>query len=235
MSRPKLLDLFCCEGGAAMGYHRAGFDVYGVDIVAQPRYPFPFLHGDALTVLDVLLAGEGVTFVDPDAGGRYLRLRDFAAVHASPPCQARTRAQKIQGNEHPLLIAPTRALLERTSLPYIIENVVPDDADIDPLINPATLCGAMFGLETYRHRQFETNWDFAEPPHADHVARTTKMGRPPRDGEFMHIVGNFSGVARGREVMEMPWASRDGLREAIPPAYTEFIGAQLLQALEAAA
>jgi DNA (cytosine-5)-methyltransferase 1 len=230
MSRPKLLDLFCCEGGASMGYWRSGFDVYGVDIVSQPRYPFPFHRGDALSVMQNLLDGHRVGF-----GVEVLELSDFAAIHASPPCQARTKAQKIRGNEHPLLIAPTRFLLNRTGLPYVIENVVPDDDELDPLIDPVTLCGGMFGIETYRHRQFETNWDVDQPPHPEHLARTTKMGRPPQEGEFMHIVGNFSGVARGREVMGMPWASRDGLREAIPPAYTEFIGAQLLESLGVAA
>lgn len=231
MSRPKLLDLFCCEGGAAMGYSRAGFDVYGVDIAVQPRYPFPFLHGDALTVLDVLLSGEGVTFVDPDAGGRYLRLRDFAAIHASPPCQAYTKAQKIRGNDHPDLIGPTRLLLIATGLPWVIENV-PDA----PLRDPIMLCGSQFGLDTYRHRLFEANFPMPDMlPPCDHRKPLAKMGRAPSRGQAMHVVGNFTGVERAREVMEMPWASRDGLREAIPPAYSEFIGAQLLQALEAAA
>jgi DNA (cytosine-5)-methyltransferase 1 len=216
-----------------MGYHRAGFDVYGVDIEPQPRYPFPFHPGDALYMIRALLDGFSMGFERRTAVGyELLSLSDFAVIHASPPCQARTKAQKLRGNDHPLLIAPTRALLDRTGLPYVIENVVPDDDEIDPLIDPVTLCGGMFGIETYRHRQFETNWDVDQPVHPEHVARTTKMGRPPREGEFMHIVGNFSGVARGREVMGMPWASRDGLREAIPPAYTEWLGGLLIEALE---
>ena len=113
----------------------------------------------------------------------------------------------------------------------MIENVVADKADPDPLVDPVMLCGAMFGLKTYRHRLFETNWDMQTPPHPDHTARTTKMGRPPIPGEYMHIVGNFSGVDRARAVMDMPWANRDGLREAIPPAYTEYIGRQLRSSL----
>lgn len=214
--KPLLLDLFCCQGGASVGYANAGFDVIGVDIEPQPRYPFDMIAGDAVTLLRELLNGKA----DPALG---YSLEDIDAIHASPPCQAHTNAQKIMGNDHPDLIEPTRDLLERTGKLYVIENVPGA-----PLLDPVELCGAMFGLETYRHRLFETNWEFTAPEHPDHVARTTKMGRPPRPGEFMHVVGNFSGVDRGREVMGMPWASRDGLREAIPPAYTEYIGRQLL-------
>lgn len=202
--KPKLLDLFCCQGGAGTGYSAAGFDVVGVDIVPQDRYPFPFVLGDAIKVAR-------------EYG------HEFDAIHASPPCQAHTNAQKIMGNEHPDLIEPAREVLEALGKPYVIENVPGA-----PLVEPVELCGAMFGLQTYRHRLFETNWELSAPDHPEHVARTTKMGRPPRPGEFMHIVGNFSGVDRGREVMGMPWANRDGLREAIPPAYTEHIGRQLM-------
>lgn len=187
-----------------MGYHRAGFDVVGVDIAPQPRYPFEFVQDDAL-----------VYFISAAHG--------FDAVHASPPCQAHTRAQKIRRNDHPDLLEPTRDMLANAGIPYVIENVPGA-----PLVDPVELCGSMFGLTTYRHRLFETNWALTVPSHPEHTARTTKMGRPPKDGEFMHIVGNFSGVDHGRQVMGMPWASRDGLREAIPPAYTEFIGTQLL-------
>lgn len=207
----RLLDLFCCEGGAGTGYAQAGFDVVGVDIAPQPRYPFEFHQADAL----YYLMAHGA---------------EFDAVHASPPCQAHTRAQKIQGNEHPDLLAPTRFTLELWGGPYVIENVPGA-----PLVEPVELCGSMFGLGTYRHRLFETNWDLAAPEHPKHVARTTKMGRAPVEGEYMHIVGNFSGVDKGREVMEMPWASRDGLREAIPPAYTRWIGAQLIEQIGRAA
>lgn len=207
----RLLDLFCCEGGAGTGYAQAGFDVVGVDIAPQPRYPFEFHQADAIYYL---MAHGG----------------EFDAVHASPPCQAHTRAQKIQGNKHPDLLAPTRFALDLWGGPYVIENVPGA-----PLMEPVELCGSMFGLGTYRHRLFETNWDLTAPEHPEHVARTTKMGRAPVEGEFMHIVGNFSGVDKGREVMEMPWASRDGLREAIPPAYTRWVGAQLMEQIGRAA
>lgn len=216
MSRPLLLDLFCCQGGASRGYVDAGFDVIGVDIAPQPRYPYDLIVGDAITVLRSLLSGK----VDPVVG---YALDDIDAIHASPPCQAHTRAQKIRGNRHVDLVDVTRELLAQTGRPYVIENVPGA-----PLFDAVELCGGMFGLETYRHRLFETNWPLRVPSHPEHVARTTKMGRRPVDGEYMHIVGNFSGVDRARRVMNMPWASRDGLREAIPPAYTEYIGRQMM-------
>lgn len=205
-NRPRLLDLFCGPdgGGASMGYYLAGFDVVGVDIAKRGRYPFPYFQADALEFVD-------------EYG------HDFDAIHASPPCQAFTNAQRIRQNEHPDLITPLRPLLDETGVPYVIENVVGA-----PLIEPLQLCGAMFGLRTYRHRLFETSWPLSQPDHPEHVAPLTKMGRPPKDGEFMHVVGNFSGAAEGRKAMGMPWASRDGLREAIPPAYTAYIGTHLL-------
>jgi DNA (cytosine-5)-methyltransferase 1 len=206
--KPRLLDLFCCQGGASMGYRLAGFDVVGVDIDPQPRYPFEFYQGDALKFL-------------------LENWQDFDAFHASPPCQAHSNAQRIMGNEHPDFIAATRSAFELIGRPWVIENVPGA-----PLVNPVELCGAMFGLETYRHRLFESNVPMVAPAHPVHAARTTKMGRAPIPGEFMHIVGNFSGVDRAREVMCMDWATRDGLREAIPPAYTEHIGRQLLVHLE---
>lgn len=227
MSAPVLLDLFCCQGGASRGYADAGFGVVGIDIDPQPRYPFPFLQMSAIDALVRLMEGEWLSFSQASGVPLWLDPDAVAAVHASPPCQAHTNAQKIQGNDHPDLIEPTRFLLEELGKPYVIENVPGA-----PLNEPVELCGAMFGLETYRHRLFETNWELTVPDHPVHVARTTKMGRPPRPGEFMHIVGNFSGVEKGREVMGMPWANRDGLREAIPPAYTEHIGRQLMTHLE---
>ena len=228
MSAPILLDLFCCQGGASAGYAAAGFTVVGVDIDPQPRYPHPFLRMDAIEAIHTVLAGEWLEFNRTNGDRVFLDPEAVRAVHASPPCQAHTNAQKIQGNEHPDLIEPTREALLELGKPFVIENVPGA-----PLVDPVELCGTMFELETYRHRLFETNWELSVPEHGEHVAKTTKMGRPPQAGEFMHIVGNFSGVAKGREVMGMPWANRDGLREAIPPAYTEFIGRQLLNVLNA--
>jgi DNA (cytosine-5)-methyltransferase 1 len=208
---PKLLDLFCCQGGASAGYVAAGFDVVGVDLSPQPRYPFRFVQADALAFLE--------------ENGGY-----FDAIHASPPCQAFTNCQRIRGNDHPDLIGPTRELIELAYKPYVIENV-----EGAPLINPTLLCGGMFGLRTYRHRLFESDVDLTAPPHPPHIKRTTKMGRPVRDGENMHVVGNFTGVDLAREVMGMPWATREGLREAIPPQFAEHIGRQLIRQIRMAA
>lgn len=200
--RPRLLDLFCCAGGASMGYHLAGFDVVGVDIDPQPHYPFDFHQADAMT----------------------FDLRGFDFIAASPPCQAYTLCQRIRDNEHPDLVAPTRERLKAAGVPYVIENVPGA-----PLVNPIELCGAMFGLRTYRHRLFECSFPMQAPPHPEHVAPVRKMGRPVKDGEFMHVVGNFSGVQQAREVMGIKWMVRDELREAIPPTYTEFIGRAALE------
>jgi DNA (cytosine-5)-methyltransferase 1 len=205
MVKPLLLDLFCCAGGAGKGYANAGFTVIGVDIDPQPRYPFMFWQDDALA----FLARHG---------------HEFDAIHASPPCQAFTNAQRIQKNDHPDFLTPVREMLLELGRPFIIENVVGA-----PLRDPIMLCGPMFGLETYRHRLFESNMPLVAPPHEKHVTRQTKMGRAPVEGEFMQIVGNFSGVERGREVMGMPWASRNELSEAIPPAYTQHLGTQMLE------
>lgn len=197
MTRPIALDLFCCQGGASAGLDAAGFQVVGIDIVPQPNYPFPFIRADAVTVLP--------------AG--------FDFVWASPPCQAHTLAQRIQGREHPDMIGPTRAMLRAAGIPYVIENVVGA-----PLENPILLCGGMFGIQTYRHRLFECSFPIEAPWHPDHTAPIRKMGRPVRDGEMMHIVGNFSGVDRAREIMDAQWMNRDGLREAIPPVFAQYIG-----------
>jgi DNA (cytosine-5)-methyltransferase 1 len=204
----RVLDLFCCQGGASAGYVNAGFDVVGVDLHPQPRYPWAFHQGDALDALeDYLTEGDG----------------SFAAVHASPPCQAFTKAQRIRDNDHPDLIAPIRALLLEHNVPYVIENVPGS-----PLIDPIELCGTMFGLRLYRHRLFETSFPVTAPLHGAHVHKQVKMGRAPKPNEFLQPVGNFSGAEAARVEMGMPWASRDGLREAIPAAYTEYIGKQLM-------
>ncbi|MER6298576.1 SAM-dependent methyltransferase [Kitasatospora sp. NPDC001539] len=191
-----------------MGYHLAGYRVLSLDNAPQPRNPLAFLQADA------------VQFIREHG-----HLFDF--VHASPPCQRYTRCQKIRRREHPDLIAPTRAALQSTGRPWVIENVEEARAELH---DPVLLCGTMFGLRTYRHRLFEPGGGLAlaPPDHPVHTAPNAKMGRPVAEGEFMHVVGNFSNVplARSAAVMGMPWATRDGLREAIPPAYTELIGRQ---------
>jgi DNA (cytosine-5)-methyltransferase 1 len=208
VSKYKLLDLFCCEGGAAVGYHRAGFDVVGVDINHQPRYPFKLWVGDALSVIKE-------------------RRDEFDAFHASPPCQAFTRARKLQGNCHPDLISVTREALQLTGKLFVIENVPGA-----PLHNPVVLCGLMFGLNFYRHRLFESNIAISTSPHPPHIAPLAKMGRVAKEHEVLQCVGNFSGVERGRREMQTPWMSQHGMAQCVPPAYTEFIGRQLINALE---
>ncbi|MEU7938574.1 DNA cytosine methyltransferase [Microbispora bryophytorum] len=212
-TRPRLLDLFCCAGGATRGYQDAGFHVTGVDIRAQPHYIGDDFH-----------QGDAIEFVRKHGHA-------FDVIHASPPCQAHTPAQRIQNRPHPDLIAPVRHALQAADKPYVIENVPGA-----PLRNPLILCGTMFGLRTYRHRGFEVTPGLLipAPAHPAHTAPLAKMGRPVGEGEFMHIVGNFSGVPLARQIMGMPWATRDELREAIPPAYTRYLGRHLLTALNGA-
>lgn len=199
----RILDLFCGAGGAAEGYHRAGFEVVGVDIKPQPRYPFKFVEGDALEYLENFPA----------------RARDFDAIHASPPCQLWSMASRSSSKDHPDLITPLRPLLEATGLPYVIENVVGA-----PLQGPV-FEGTMFpNLRTRRPRIFETNWLLKCPLVAFDSPSHTKMGRPPQDDEWMHVVGNFSDVEAGRRALGIHWMTRDELRESIPPAYTEYVG-----------
>jgi DNA (cytosine-5)-methyltransferase 1 len=208
---PLLLDLFCGAGGAAEGYVRAGFEVVGVDIVRQPHFPYAFRQGDALNPSDWLEATNG-------------RMPD--AIHASPPCQAFTAAQVIRGRTHPNLIDPLRSMLIASGLPWVIENVPGS-----PLIDPVTLCGLMFGLDVDRDRLFESNITLTQPDHPAHDRPKAKMGRPPKDGDIIQVVGNFSGVAYARRAMGIDWMMRNELREAIPPAYTEYVGKQILETL----
>lgn len=218
--KPKMLVYFCCQGGACKGYENAGFDVTPVDVVPQPKHyaPEKVIIADALSHLRGLITtGE---------------IRQYVAVGGSPPCQRKTRCQKIQGREHPALIAPFRELCRASGLPYVIENVVPDGDDDDPLKDPVLLCGAMFGLHTYRHRLFESNVPLEVPADPEHVAKTVKMGRPLQEGDWYHAVGNFSNVPYVRADMGVPWMTRDGVRECIPPVYAEHVGRQLMEHIQ---
>ena len=201
----KLLDLFCGAGGASVGYSRAGFEVVGVDLMPQPHYPLDFIQADALEYVQA--HGD-----------------EYDVIAASPPCQAYAKTNRLNYNEHPDLVDPVRELIKHK--PYIIENVVGA-----PLIDPVLLCGSMFGLRVYRHRLFESNIHFRRKPHPIHQWPIAKMGRPPQPGEFMHVVGNFSGVEYAKQAMGIDWMVRDELAQAIPPAYTEFIGNKILQQL----
>lgn len=210
----KLLDLFCGAGGAAQGYHQAGFDVTGVDIKHQPRYPFSFIQADALGMLD-----------DTEF------LQQFDVIHASPPCQPYSIMKAVtarHGRQHPQLIEPVREKPDRAGLPYVIENVIGA-----PMKNAIVLCGAMFGLRTYRHRIFESNLLLLSSPCKHlHNHKTAKQGRRPADGEFITVTGNFPGAAIGRQAMGIDWMRRAELTQAIPPAYTEYVGRQLINALK---
>lgn len=196
----KLLDLFCGAGGAAWGYHLAGFtDITGVDNVPQPEYPFRFIQADAMM----------------------FPLDGYDLIHASCPCQAYSKTCRINGNDHPRLIEPTRERLIDSGMSYVIENV--EEA---PLKDPVLLCGQMFGLMLYEHRLFEASFPVVQPEHPAHVLRQTKMGRPPREDECMQVTGHFSGAQEARKRMGISWMSRDSLAQAIPPAYTYYIGWQ---------
>lgn len=219
MNRPRLLDLFCCAGGAAMGYYRAGFDVVGVDIKPQPRYPFTFVQGDALEYA----AKHG---------------HEFDAIHASPPCQAYSVTKGLTTKAHPELVPQARELLQALGKPYAIENVPGA-----PLIDALTLCGTMFGLDVIRHRLFECNPLIIFPPadcsHAgkatgDRLRRAGITKAPSQaDGfRFVTVVGHNYLVSEGRRAMGIEWMSRDELSQAIPPAYTEYIGRHLLEAVQ---
>lgn len=193
--KPRLLDLFCGAGGAAMGYYRAGFEVVGVDIKPQKHYPFEFHQVDAMTY----------------------PLDGFDVIHASPPCQAFTLARVIHGNHHEDLLTPTRERLKSQATPWIIENV--PNAPMNPSV---ILCGSYFGEpRLIRHRLFESSEDiFGLLPPCSHARETISV--------FGHGGHVYHGVDNWREVMGIDWMNRDELSQAIPPAYTEFIGKQLI-------
>jgi DNA (cytosine-5)-methyltransferase 1 len=202
--RPVALDLFCGAGGASMGLHEAGYNVIGVDIVPQPNYPFPFRLGDAL---------------DADLSG-------FDFVWASPPCQNSSRMSGCRpglSEQYAQLIPATRAKLKAWGGPYIIENVVGA-----PLENPVMLCGAMFGLKTYRHRIFESNVPLTVPPHPKHETPTSKAGHW-KPGTLISVAGNCAPMAMAREAMGIDWTTRAELVEAIPPAFSEYLARQTLR------
>ncbi len=220
--RPRLLDLFCGAGGCAVGYHRAGFDVVGIDCKPQPRYPFPFGQADALAYLAE-------------------HAREYDVIHASPPCQRYSIAGNIRGaGGHPDLVAPVRELLMAAGRPWVIENVPGA-----PLGFAALVCGLALGLGVKRHRLFESS------------TFLFGTGCPPgHRGDFLNVSGHAVGEGRrgrvtvygggaprvadrrrrasaplAREAMGIDWMTRDELAQAIPPAYTEWIGRQLLNAL----
>lgn len=226
MTRPRLLDLFCGAGGAAMGYYRAGFDVLGVDVVSQPHYPFAFVQADALAYFD--------------AHGR-----GFDAYHASPPCQrftqmsARWRGNGGKTDQHLDLLTPTLARYRELRAPWVVENVPGAKRAMRATLR---LHGGMFGLGVHRPRLFESNTVILAPEEPFVLEPVGVYGERP-DGRrlWTRQNGNMKGkrsimraaksVEQARAVMGMDWADWHGVKEAIPPAYTEHIGRQLIAAL----
>lgn len=219
MPKPRLLDLFCKAGGAGYGYHLAGFEVVGVDHEPQKNCPFEIVVADAI-----------------DYGHEHAH--EFDAIHASPPCQRYSVATKsIKGlsQKHPDLIPATRWMLRNSCKPYVIENVVGA-----PLIDPITLCGSMFDLMVKRHRLFEVNFDVGELPACQHTkfsgeypcGRSNQSTRAGERSTVVHVYGH--GGSRGeRELwsraMGIDWMTMLEMAQAIPPAYTRWIGKRLIQ------
>ena len=192
-----------------MGYHRAGFDVIGVDIEPQPRYPFTFHQGDAMTC----------------------PLDGYDAIHASPPCQGYSRLRHLPwlvDREYPMLIGPTWQRLVEHGAPWIIENV--EDA---PMPHSTVLCGWTFGLPFYRHRRFGSSFLILAPPHRRHVqvihAGHRNLATRYRQGGGRDVTGLFPGADLADAGLEH--MTQRGAAEAIPPAYTEHIGRQLIGAM----
>lgn len=220
-SRPKLLDLFCGAGGAAVGYHRAGFDVVGVDIKPQPNYPYEFHQADAISY----------------AGAHGWK---FDAIHASPPCQTHSQLKALHSatdyNERHLdLIPQTRWLALSLGVPYVIENVM----GAKPVLrNPIKLCGTQFGLKVYRHRLFESNVMLLQPAHYPHRDNTPRNGGRTSSKGFVTVAGHFAfsdvpdSLAYAQMAMGIGWMTKAELAQSIPPAFTEYIGRQLLRCVQ---
>lgn len=190
-----------------MGYHRAGFEVVGVDSRPQPRYPFRFIRDDALSYLEAMIRTGGID--------------EYDLIHASPPCQGYSRLKGLASKEHPQLIEPVRELLVRSGRPYVIENVVGA-----PLRNWVMLCGTMFGLLVVRHRLFECYPQvIISPATCGHRRGVVRSGRrPDRKKHYASVVGHFSDKAFAEEAMGINWMTTREMAQAIPPAYTEWIG-----------
>lgn len=205
-ARPKALDLFCGAGGAGMGLHRAGFDVVGVDIRPQPRYPFAFVQGDATKPPFDLTA--------------------FDFIWASPPCQDYSALKGLTGAKRGKLIPDIREMLVASGRPFAIENVVGAE-----LRNPIRLCGSMFGLGVWRHRLFEMSHPPILIPECQHPLApepidVTGTGGP-FNGERKSPGGGISrkpkNLEHAREVMGIDWMTRPELSQAIPPAFAEYV------------
>lgn len=240
----KILDLYCCAGGAAKGYEAAGFSAYGVDIDPQPNYPYPFHQGDAIAAMRTLNDGGAIDFTHPRGRVEWLTLADFHAGHASPPCQAFSKTKTLHDNEHPDLIEPTREVLNETGLPWVIENVVGA-----PLVNPIRLSGQHFGmvaddvdgvpLKLVRHRLFESNI-FLTPPQEFHTNKHMQTAsvygagggwtpkhrdNPERRGGYIPHIDVI------KELLGIDWMTKHELSQSIPPKFAEWVGGQLMDHL----
>jgi DNA (cytosine-5)-methyltransferase 1 len=205
MVQLKALDLFCGAGGAAMGLSRAGFEVTGIDIAKQRNFPFKFIQGDALEA----------------------DLTSFDFIWASPPCQLFCALNGREDLSHyPNYIKPIREKLKASGKPWVIENVPGA-----PLREDLVLCGAMFGLRSYRHRIFESNRPLKSILHPKHTVRVNRRGENRREhwanGGFLTITGDI-GRYCGPEAMGIDWMTGAEMSEAIPPAYSGYVANQIL-------
>lgn len=217
VKHPTALDAFCGCGGATKGYQRAGFHVTGVDIADQPNYcGNDFVRGDAIAFIRA-------------------RGHEFDVIHASPPCQSSSLLTKgtNRGRIYPQLIPSTRAALLDVGRPYVIENVIGA-----PIRRDLLLCGEMFGLDVIRHRLFETNgWCAIQPPHPPHRGRVAGMRHGQWfEGPYFAVYGDGGGkgtVAQWQAAMGIYHTDqRKELAEAIPPAYTRYVGEGLMEHLK---
>jgi len=225
---PRLLDLYCGAGGCGVGYPRAGFEVMGVDPREQPFYPFGFVRLDAIKALCSLLDGEALH----DSQGREWFLADVDVIHASPPCKRFTALRAVQlptlFDPHDDLVTPTRAYLHDARLPYVMENVPGA-----PLCSPVLLCGSMFGLAVRRHRLFECNWPASAPGACRHREQGKPLGVYGDGGAWTRTRPGGGGTkvagADAAKALGIDWTHHQpALAQAIPPAYTQHLGALLL-------
>lgn len=219
MTKPLLLDLFCGSGGAAMGYSQSGFEIIGIDVNPQKHYPFPFIQGDWRTGLDRL-----IDQVD--------------AIHASPPCQGYSKTlaiHPVSKHSPPMLISQVRQELQASGKPWVIENVSTDKTGLDGIM----LCGVSFGLKVFRHRRFESNLLLLSPGHTPHGMRRIGIDGyccPAGHGDSGNgrIDAYHRRASTWRKAMGINWyMNRHETAQAIPPAYTHFIGDQLIRAIGA--
>lgn len=210
-----------------MGYHRAGFDVVGVDKYPQKHYPFPFIQGDAIKVLKWMLKG----WLFQASDGNWYGIDDFDAFHASPPCQDHTRSYTPYDHGTAHLLPDTRDLFLRVKKPWVIESVPGAPMRVDYL-----LCGCTFGIPRLRRqRWFETSWHgftLVPPCHHPEPSVTVAGHGIPSGSYYLGRVDGRTYSRMARQAMGIDWMTRDELAQAIPPAYTEFIGRQLLKHIQ---